>query len=40
MCHGGICRDATRTLIDLAHGRVSSYVISDIGAIDPGWWQF
>ena len=24
MCHGGICRAATRVLIDFAHGRASS----------------
>ena len=33
MCHGGICRAATRALIDRAHGRVSSKVMSDIGAM-------
>src|SRR3954447_7765160 len=40
MCHGGIWRVETRCLIDLAHGRDSSNVLSDIGAIDPGSWQF
>jgi hypothetical protein len=39
MCHGGICRDATRVLIDRAHGRASSNVMSDIGAIEFGRWQ-
>src|SRR6185369_6965093 len=34
MCHGGICRAATRLLIDLAHGRASSKETSDIGAIE------
>src|SRR5688572_10187086 len=38
-CHGGIVRDATCVRIDLAHGRASWYVRSDIGAIDPGRWQ-
>src|SRR5438093_6059809 len=36
MCHGGICRVATRSLIERAHGRASWYVISDIGAIEFG----
>jgi hypothetical protein len=35
-CHGGIVPSLTSSLIDLAHGRTSSYVISDIGAISPG----
>src|SRR6476660_5837319 len=39
MCQGGISRAATRDLMALAHGRVSSYVTSDIGAIDPSLWQ-
>src|SRR6185295_5754891 len=39
MCHGGICRVATRSLIERAHGRASWKEISDIGAIDPGWWH-
>src|SRR3954451_19191687 len=39
MCHGGIWRDATRVLMARAHGRASSYVISDIGAIEFGRWQ-
>src|SRR5262245_36659122 len=40
MPHGGISRFETRRLIALAHGRASSYVINDIGATDPGRWQF
>ena len=36
MCHGGICRVATRCLIDRAHGRASANVMSDIGAIEFG----
>src|SRR5439155_716504 len=36
MCQGGICRVATRSLIDRAHGRASWYVMSDIGAIEFG----
>src|SRR5262245_22913900 len=36
--HGGICRDATFCLIARAHGRASSYVRSDIGAIADGRW--
>ena len=36
MCHGGIWRVATRSLIDLAHGRTSSNEMSDIGAIEFG----
>ncbi len=39
MCHGGICRVATRSLIERAHGRASWKEMSDIGAIDPGWWH-
>jgi hypothetical protein len=39
MCHGGISRNDTRVLIARAHGRTSSYVISDIGAISPGRWH-
>ncbi len=39
MCHGGIWRVATRSLIDRAHGRASWYVTSDIGAIEPGSWH-
>ena len=39
MCHGGIWRETTRALIDCAHGRVSSKVTSDIGAMYPGRWH-
>src|SRR5215472_4152598 len=39
ICQGGICRVITRCLIAFAHGRLSSYVTSDIGAIDPEWWH-
>src|ERR1700674_5262590 len=39
MCHGGIWRLITRSRMDFAHGRVSSYVTSDMGAIDPLWWH-
>src|SRR5436190_7268776 len=39
MCHGGIERAATRVLIERAHGRTSSKVRSDIGAICPGLWH-
>src|SRR4029079_6924028 len=39
MCHGGICRAATRAAIDLAQGRACSYVISDIGAMLSGRWH-
>ena len=39
MCHGGICRLETRVLIERAHGRDSSNVRRDIGAIEPGSWQ-
>jgi hypothetical protein len=39
MCQGGICRAATRFLIERAHGRDSSNVTSDIGAIESGRWQ-
>ena len=37
--HGGISCAAVFVLIDRAHGRTSSYVRSDIGAIWPGRWQ-
>src|SRR5262249_46224785 len=40
MCQGGICRRTTFSLIDRAHGRASLYVRRDIGAIEPGRWQF
>src|SRR5262245_23148429 len=36
MCQGGICRDATRFLIDRAQGLDSSNETSDIGAIESG----
>src|SRR5687767_7749460 len=39
MNHGGISRATTFCLIDLAHGRVCSYVTSDIGAMLPGRWH-
>src|SRR5947209_5057548 len=39
MCHGGICLAVTRARIARAHGRASSYVTSDIGAIESGRWQ-
>ena len=35
-CHGGICREATRLLIERAHGRDSSNETSDIGAMESG----
>src|SRR5689334_24209028 len=39
ICHGGIWRSATRALIERTHGRVSAYVLSDIGAIESGRWH-
>ena len=39
MCQGGMLRDATRSRIERAHGRASSYVCSDIGAIESGRWH-
>src|ERR1700738_276805 len=39
MCHGGITRRSTLSLIERAHGRASLYVSSDIGAMEPGRWQ-
>src|SRR6185436_284479 len=39
MCHGGICLEPTRAAIDFAHGRASSYVTSDIGAMLLGRWH-
>src|SRR6185436_16336840 len=39
MCHGGICRAPTREAIDFAHGRASSYVTSDIGAMPSARWH-
>src|SRR5262245_4899867 len=38
-CHGGMIPAATRAPIDRAQGRVSAYVMSDIGAICPGRWH-
>ena len=37
--HGGIAPETTRCLIDLAHGRASSNVVSDIGANIVGRWH-
>src|SRR3989442_13509131 len=39
ICHGGIWRVITRSRIALAQGRTSSYVTSDIGAIESGLWH-
>src|SRR5262245_3648095 len=39
MCHGGIWRVATRSRIERAQGRASSYVASDIGAMPSVRWQ-
>ncbi len=39
MCQGGIWRVITRWRMDLAQGRVSSYVTSDMGAMEPGRWH-
>src|SRR5687768_15368490 len=39
MCQGGIWRATTRFLIERAHGRASSKLTSDIGAIESGRWQ-
>ena len=39
MCQGGICRAATRLLIERAQGLASSNETSDIGAIESGRWQ-
>jgi hypothetical protein len=36
MCHGGICRVSTRWAMARAHGRASSYEMSDIGAMLSG----
>jgi hypothetical protein len=36
ICQGGICREATRLLIERAQGRDSSNETSDIGAIESG----
>jgi hypothetical protein len=37
--HGGIAPETTRCLIDRAHGRASSNVVSDIGANIVGRWH-
>src|SRR4051812_8223251 len=37
--HGGICFAVVFVLIERAHGRASSYEISDIGATSPGRWH-
>src|SRR5437773_10342634 len=37
--HGGISRSEVFSLMLLAQGRASWYVINDIGPIDPGRWQ-
>src|SRR5215470_9451066 len=37
--HGGISRATTFCLTARAHGRASSYVISDIGAMPVGRWH-
>src|SRR5437879_7503122 len=34
-CHGGIVPLLTRVAMDLAHGRASAYLSSDIGPISP-----
>src|ERR1019366_4290375 len=34
-CHGGICLATTRSFTERAHGRVSSYVTRDMGAMPP-----
>src|SRR6266852_1457913 len=39
ICHGGIWRSLTRALIDLAHGRASAKVMSDMGASESGRWH-
>jgi hypothetical protein len=39
MCQGGISRKLTRRRIARAHGRTSSNVRNDIGAMLPGRWQ-
>ena len=39
MYHGGIARVTTFSLMDRAHGRASSYVRRDIGAIEPDRWH-
>src|SRR5579863_6623468 len=37
--HGGIFFVSIACLMAFAHGRVSSYVMNDIGAASPGRWQ-
>src|SRR5436190_14802326 len=37
--HGGICFACVLVLIERAHGRASSYEISDIGATSPVRWH-
>src|SRR5262245_38222513 len=39
ICHGGIWRVITRSRIAFAQGRTSSYVTSDIGAMESGLWH-
>src|SRR5213594_2291900 len=39
ICHGGIWRVITRSRIAFAQGRTSSYVTSDIGAIESALWH-
>src|SRR5215831_16450572 len=38
-CHGGIVPRVTLVAMERVHGRVSAYVISDMGARAPGRWQ-
>src|SRR3974377_1399512 len=40
MCQGGITRAATLALMARAQGLASRYVRSDMGAMEPGRWQF
>src|ERR1019366_674737 len=40
ICQGGMVRLTTLSLMERAHGRASFHVSSDIGAIEPGRWQF
>ncbi len=39
ICHGGICRSATRARMSRTHGRACAYVSSDIGATEFARWQ-
>ena len=39
ICHGGISRAATLLRMERAHGRVSSYVMRDIGAMLFSRWH-